>query len=113
VEPIRESLVCNIKSYSSASQSLKLARYIGLKGKLKSTFFLDSYRIALLRHYVMRRKLVMPRKNAGSMVWPARWFGRLDGGVRYIKLLTMRFEQTTSMATCHKSRHLRTRRTLH
>jgi hypothetical protein len=77
VEPIRESLVCNIKSYSSASQSLKLARYIGLKGKLKSTFFLDSYRIALLRHYVMRRKLVMPRKNAGSMVWPARWWSTL------------------------------------
>jgi hypothetical protein len=74
VKPIRESLVCNTKSCSSASQSLKLARYIGLKGKLKSTFFLDSYRVALLRHYVMRRKLVVPRKNgrldglAGSMV---------------------------------------------
>jgi hypothetical protein len=77
VELIRESLVCNIKGRSSASQSLKLARGIGLKSKLKSTFFLDSYRVALLRHYVMRRKLVVLRKNgridglAGSMVWPA------------------------------------------
>jgi hypothetical protein len=66
--------VYDIKSCSSASQSLELARYIGLKGKLKSTFFLDSYRVALFRHYVMRRKLVVLRKNsrldslAGSIV---------------------------------------------
>ena len=64
----------NIKGYSSALQSLKLARFISVKSKLKSTFVLNSYRVALLRHYVIRRKLVVPRKNgrldglAGSMV---------------------------------------------
>ena len=74
VEPIRESLVRNVKGCSSASQSLKLARFISVKSKLKSTFVLNSYRVALLRHYVIRRKLVVPRKNgrldglAGSMV---------------------------------------------
>ena len=68
VEPIRESLVRNVKGYSSASQSLKLARFISVKSKLKPTFVLNSYRVALLRHYVIRRKLVVPRKN-----------GRLDG----------------------------------
>jgi len=74
VEPIRESLVHNIKGYSSALQSLKLARFISVKSKLKSTFVLNSYRVALLRHYVIRRKLVVLRKNgrldglAGSMV---------------------------------------------
>ena len=74
IEPIRESLVRNVKDYSSALQSLKLARFISVKSKLKSTFVLNSYRVALLRHYVIRRKLVMPRKNgrldglAGSMV---------------------------------------------
>jgi hypothetical protein len=68
VEPIRESLVCNVKGNSSTSQSLKLARCIGLKGKLKSTFFLDCYHVLLLRHCLIRRKLVVPRAN-----------GRLNG----------------------------------
>jgi hypothetical protein len=72
VELIRESLVCNIEGSSSALQSLRLARYIGLKSKLKSTFVLDSCCVALLRHYVLRRKLVVLRKN-----------GRLGGGIRY------------------------------
>jgi hypothetical protein len=35
MESIRESLVCDIEGCSSASQSLKLARFIGLKSKLK------------------------------------------------------------------------------
>jgi hypothetical protein len=66
--------VCSIEGCSSASQSLKLARYISLKSKFKSIFVLDSYRIALLRHYVVRRKLVVPKER-----WPAWWFGRLGG----------------------------------
>jgi hypothetical protein len=72
VESIRESLVCDIEGCSSASQSLKLARFIGLKSKLKPAFVLDTYHVALLEHYVMRTKLVVPREN-----------GRLGGGIRY------------------------------
>jgi hypothetical protein len=56
--------VCNVKGSSSALQSLKLARYIGLKSKLKSTFILDRYRVALLRHCLIRRKLVVLRENS-------------------------------------------------
>jgi hypothetical protein len=74
VESIRESLVCNIEGCSSASQSLKLARIVGLKSKLKPAFVMNRYHVALLRHYVMRIKLVVPRENgrlgglAGSVV---------------------------------------------
>jgi hypothetical protein len=74
VEPIREPLVWNVKGCSSASQALKLACSIGRKSKIKSAPFLNSYRVVLLRHYVLRRKLVVPRKSgrldgvAGSMV---------------------------------------------
>jgi hypothetical protein len=73
VEPIREPLVWNVKGCSSASQALKLACSIGQKSKIKSAPFLNSYRVVLLRHYVLRRKLVVPRKS-----------GRLDGGIRYL-----------------------------
>jgi hypothetical protein len=62
----------NVKGCSSALQALKLACSIGLKGKIKSAPFLNSYRVVLLRHYVLRRKWVVPRKS-----------GRLDGGIRY------------------------------
>jgi hypothetical protein len=74
IELIREFLVCNIEGCSSASQSLKLARRVGLKRKLKSAFVLYRYHVALLRHYVMRTKLVVLRANgrlgglAGSVV---------------------------------------------
>jgi hypothetical protein len=69
-----ESLVYNIKGRSSILLSHKLARYIGLKSELKFTFFLDYYRVALLRYYLMRRKLVILREKsqldslAGSIV---------------------------------------------
>jgi hypothetical protein len=73
VESIRESLVCNVEGYSSASQALKLARRIGLTSKLKPAFVSDSYSVVLLRHYVTRIKLVVPRKS-----------GRLGSGIRYL-----------------------------
>jgi hypothetical protein len=63
VESIRESLVCDIEGCSSATQSLKMARFIGLKSKLKPAFVLDRYHVALLGHYVMTTKLVVPREN--------------------------------------------------
>jgi hypothetical protein len=63
MESIRESLVCDIEGCSSASRSLELARFIGLKSKLKPAFVLDRYYVALLGHYVMRTKLVVPREN--------------------------------------------------
>jgi hypothetical protein len=79
VEPIREPLVWNVKGCSSASQALKLACSIGRKSKIKSAPFLNSYRVVLWRHYVLRRKLVVPRKS-----------GRLDGVagliVEYVKV---------------------------
>ena len=82
MESIRESLVCNFEGCSSASQALKLARCIGLKSKLKPAFALESYRVVLLRHYVMRTKLVVPRES-----------GRLDGlagsMVEYVKLCVL------------------------
>jgi hypothetical protein len=62
--------VRNIKGCSSALQSLKLARLVGLKSELKPAFVLDRYYVALLRyyvallrHYVMRTKLVVLREN--------------------------------------------------
>jgi hypothetical protein len=55
--------VCDIEGCSSASQSLKLARLVGLKSKLKPAFVLDRYHVALLRHYVMRTKMVVLREN--------------------------------------------------
>jgi hypothetical protein len=63
VKSIRESLVCDIEDCSSVLQSLKLARFIGLKSKLKPAFVLDRYHVALLGHYVMRTKLVVLREN--------------------------------------------------
>jgi hypothetical protein len=54
----------NIKGSSSALQSLELARCIGLKSKLKSTFTLDCYCIMLLRYCLIRRKLVVLRENS-------------------------------------------------
>jgi hypothetical protein len=56
--------VCNIEGCSSALQSLKLARLIGLKSKLKPAFVLDRYYITLLRYYVIRTKLVVLRENS-------------------------------------------------
>ena len=75
MELIRESLVCNIKGCSSASQSLKLARCIGLKSKLNSAFVLDSYRVV---------ETLRDEEKVGHAKekWPARWFGRLGGGIR-------------------------------
>jgi hypothetical protein len=40
-----------------------MARFIGLKSKLKPAFVLDRYHVALLGHYVMTTKLVVPREN--------------------------------------------------
>jgi hypothetical protein len=65
--------VFNVKGCSSALQALKLAYYIGRKSNTKSTPFLISYRVMLLRHYVLIGKLIVPRKS-----------GRLGGGIRYI-----------------------------
>jgi hypothetical protein len=72
--------VCNIKGSSSASQSLKLARCIGLKSKLKSTFTLDCYRVVLLRHCLIRRKLVVLRENS-------RLNSLASSIVEYVKLI--------------------------
>jgi hypothetical protein len=63
-----------IKGCSSASQALKFARGIGLKGKLYSAFVLNCYRVALSRHLVLIVKLVVLRKSgqltnvAGSLI---------------------------------------------
>jgi hypothetical protein len=56
--------VCNIKGCSSALQSLKLARLIGLKSKLKPTFILDRYYVALLKYYITSTKLVVLREDS-------------------------------------------------
>jgi hypothetical protein len=74
VELIREPLMLYIEGCSSASQALKFARGIGLKGKLYLAFVLNCYRVALLRHLVLIVKLVVPRKSgrltdvAGSLM---------------------------------------------
>jgi hypothetical protein len=81
VELIRESLVCNIEGCSSASQSLKLARRVGLKSKLKPAFVLYRYYVALLRHYVMRTKLVVLRENS-------RLGGLASSVVEYVIILS-------------------------
>jgi hypothetical protein len=70
--------VCNVEGFSSASQALKLARRIGLISKLKPAFNLNSYCVVLLRHYVTKTKLVVPRKSgrlgdvAGSVMVDVR-----------------------------------------
>jgi hypothetical protein len=66
--------VFDVKGCSSASQALKLACSIGRKSKIKSAPFLNSYRVVLLRHYVLIGKLIVLRKSgrlggvAGSVV---------------------------------------------
>jgi hypothetical protein len=68
-------MVGNVEGRSSASKSFKLglARSISLKGKLKSTFLLDIYRVALLRHCMLISIRVVPRENG--------WLGGLAGSV--------------------------------
>jgi hypothetical protein len=63
MEPIREPLVFDIEGCSSASQALELARSIGLKSKIKSTFFLNSYRAVSLRPCMLMGIRAMPRKS--------------------------------------------------
>jgi hypothetical protein len=72
IKSIREPLAFNNESCCSASQGLELAKSIRLKGKINSAFFLNSNCVVLLRHCLIRRKLVVPRKS-----------GRLSGGIRY------------------------------
>jgi hypothetical protein len=77
--------VQNVKGCSSALEALKLAYSIGRKSKFKSTPFLNSYRVVFLRHYVLRRKLVVLRKRgrlnsvAGSIVEYVNYF------IEYVK----------------------------
>jgi hypothetical protein len=63
MEPIREPLVFDIEGCSRASQALKLARGIGLKSKIKLTFFLNSYCAVLLRHCMLVKIRAVPRES--------------------------------------------------
>ena len=62
-ELIKEPLIFDIKDYNNILQALELARDINIKNKINSTFFLNSYRLTLLRHYILIRIRAMPRKS--------------------------------------------------
>jgi uncharacterized membrane protein (GlpM family) len=59
--------VFDVIGSSSALQALRLTCSIGMKSKIKSAFFLDSYRVVLLRYCMLMRKMVVPNV-AGSVV---------------------------------------------
>jgi hypothetical protein len=77
----------NAKDCSSAPQTLQLACFIGISSKIRFALFLNSYHVVLLRHYMLMRKLVVPRKS-----------GRLGGGIRYLILSFV--EMTGIVVTC-------------
>jgi hypothetical protein len=78
--------VFNVKGCRSASQAFTLTLYIGLKCKINSTIFLKGYRVVLLRHFVSRRKSVVPRKSG--------WLGDVAGSVmEYGSINTMMLMQ--------------------
>jgi hypothetical protein len=78
VESIREPMVSDIIGCSNASQALEMTCSIGVKSKIKSTFFLNSYHVVFLRHCMSMRKWVVPRKSA-------RLGGVASSVVKYVK----------------------------
>lgn len=63
VDAIREPLVFDVKGGSSASEASKLARTVSLDRKVNPAFLLISHRVIVLRHTMLKVKLVVPRKS--------------------------------------------------
>src|SRR4051812_30008322 len=74
----------DVKGHYSASKASELAGCISLECKANSTFLLSKYRVALLRHPLLMKMVVVPSKSgrlnglAVSMGWPSRWGNTLS-----------------------------------